>query len=448
MSGDKETVLEGRLHPVTPWRRTWAVACGVAGFLFRDLQELVHSARTWPTSVTASLAAAATLAAGGYGYASWRSTSWRLDADALHVRTGILLRRRHRFELAHLQEVDVTRPFLGRLIGVCSLRLSVSGQHAQLSYLSEEQAGALREALHERMAADGAAPAPPGPEQFPLAAATGAEPVVTVAPRTLALALLLEVHTLLRAAVTLGTGLVPYLLSSEPLTLLSALGAAGAAWRMTGWRWARWHGWTLRALPGGYRVDFGLFDRQQQTLRHDRTHAVLLTQPVLWRRRDWVQVHLATAGRHRPILLAPVATRDQADQLIRHLYGPDGLEATRMRIPAPKRARYAAVLSHTLSCVARHGYFAVWRGLFLRNVVHLCPAAKVQFTGLSQGPWQRRLGLATVHAALAGGPHLSARHRDIGEAVNVVADLRSTRGRRRLLPQQSDASNPLPEATA
>ncbi|MCG7522839.1 hypothetical protein MHW47_00015 [Streptomyces sp. OfavH-34-F] len=38
------TLLEGRLHPITSWRRTWVAATGIAAFLFRDLHEWVTSA--------------------------------------------------------------------------------------------------------------------------------------------------------------------------------------------------------------------------------------------------------------------------------------------------------------------------------------------------------------------------------------------------------------------
>jgi hypothetical protein len=93
------------------------------------------------------------------------------------------------------------------------------------------------------------------------------------------------------------------------------------------------------------------------------------------------------------------------------------------RTPAPHRARWATVWSHVLSCSTGPDYVSVWHGLFLRNVVTVCPISKAQNVITSQGPWQRRLSLATVHVSVAGGPDLAARHRDVGEAEHLAAHL-------------------------
>ncbi|MEU6405392.1 PH domain-containing protein [Streptomyces sp. NPDC046985] len=320
------------------------------------------------------------------------------------MRKGILFHRRRRFELAHLQEADTHRPFLARWLGMCSLRLSVSGQSAHLSYLSDTQAAVLRSALRRHMATEVPASG---------AATTAAESdvMLSVPARMLGMSLLLEVHTWFAAAVSIALGLVPYAVFHQPLTLLSAAGSLGATWRLTASRWPRWHGWTLTAEPGGYRADYGLFDRQHQTLRHQRTHAVELSQPLLGRRRGWVRISLATAGHQSPLLVAPVATWEQAEQLVRSLYGANGAELLRVRTPSPRRARWATLWSHVLSCTANAEYLCIWDGWFLRNRIHLAPVPKAQSVEVTQGPWQRFLRLATVRVALAGGSDFIARHR-------------------------------------
>ncbi|MER5372620.1 PH domain-containing protein [Streptomyces sp. NPDC002553] len=50
----------------------------------------------------------------------------------------------------------------------------------------------------------------------------------------------------------------------------------------------------------------------------------------------------------------------------------------------------------------------------------LCPTSKIQNVVTSEGPWQRRLGLASVHLSSAGGPALVARHRDGDEAMRIA----------------------------
>lgn len=410
--------VEGRLHPITPWRRAWAITATVTMILLRDLPEWTKSAEQLPLWLLVLLIAGVAALAFAYGYGSWRKTSYRLTTDALHYSTGIVFHRRRRFELAHLQAADIRRPLLARLIGVCTLRLSVSGQSSDLAYLSNRQAAVLHRALLVSMAGDTTPGSPPRHED-------ATRPLISVTPHRLALAIVLDVRTMGSAALMLVVGLLPYLLSTEPLALFSLAGVLGPVWRMTARAWIHWHGWRVTAEPGGYRTEFGLFDTQHHTLRHQRTQAVLVEQPILWRRKDWVRISLATAG-HAPQLLAPVATYQEARHLVHDLYGPGAVEAMETPGPAPRRARWATLFSRALSYRATTGYLCVWRGLFLRNVVHLCPAAKVQGVGLLQGPWQRHLGLATVRIDLAGGPSLKARHRDAEEAAAIAAAARAS----------------------
>lgn len=404
-------VAEGHLHPITSWRRAWTVITGVGLFAFRDLDRWIGAAHSWPRWLLILIVATVSLLASAYGYMSWRLTVYRLTDDALHVRTGIVFQRRQRFELAHLQAAEIRRPVIGRWIGVCTLRLSVSGKSTDLSYLGEAEAAALHKKLLEPMADDSPASRP--------------EVMLSIPARVLALSIILDAHTMIRAGMVMAGGLLPYLVFHEPLALLSLPGALGTGWRMTASRWPRWHGWTLVSQPGGYRADYGMFNRQHQTLRHQRTQAVVLVQPILWRRRDWVQIKLATAGYRRPVLVAPVASREQAEGLIADLYGPDAVAVMQSRKPAPRRARWATVWSRNLSFNVSPDYACEWRGLFLRNVVRLSPTTKVQDVETVQGPWQRRLNLATVRLSLAGGPALEASHRDASEAARLVAFLRA-----------------------
>lgn len=301
---------------------------------------------------------------------------------------------------------------------MCTLRLSVSGQSSDLAYLSNRQAAVLHRALLVSMAGDTAPDSSPRREDT-------TRPLISVPPRMLALAIALDARIMASAAAMLVVGLLPYLLSTEPLALFSLAGVLGPVWRMTARSWIHWFGWRVSTEPGGYRTEFGLFDTQHHTLRHQRTQALLLEQPVLWRRKNWVRVSLATAG-HAPQLLAPVATYQEARHLVHDLYGPGAVDAMETAGPAPHRARWATLFSRALSYRATSGYLCVWRGLFLRNVVHLCPAAKIQGVGLLQGPWQRRLRLATVRIELAGGPCLKARHRDAEEAAAIAAAARAS----------------------
>lgn len=51
------------------------------------------------------------------------------------------------------------------------------------------------------------------------------------------------------------------------------------------------------------------------------------------------------------------------------------------------------------------------------------PYARIQSVRVVQGPAQRRLGLATVHADTAGGSGAAAHDRDLAEAWGLAAEL-------------------------
>nr|BEK71342.1 PH domain-containing protein [Kitasatospora purpeofusca] len=416
---EEPVLLQGRLHPFTPWRRTWAAATGAATLLFRDSGAWIDKAVKLPLWSLVLATAVVTLLAAGYGFTSWRRATWCLTSRALDVHAGILFRSHRQFELSHIQEVDVHRPLIGRLIGVCTLRVSVAGSSAHLAYLGAEQAQTLRTEIRRHMAASA------GPQGRHTARPAADAELLSVPGRMLGLAILLDAHTMTRVLRVVALGFIPYLVLGEPLALLSLAGSLGWVWRMTAGRWPALFGWTVTALQGGYRIDHGMFERRHTTLRHERIQAVLITQPVLWRRRDWVSVSVALPGRSGLTTLAPVATRHQAEDLVERLWGTTALEAVQTRAPAPQRARWVTVRSRVLSAAVLPGYAAVRRGLFLRSVVYVWPTAKVQQVAVEQGPWQRRWGLATVDIALAGGPHPVARHRDVGEAARLAEALRA-----------------------
>jgi len=76
--------------------------------------------------------------------------------------------------------------------------------------------------------------------------------------------------------------------------------------------------------------------------------------------------------------------------------------------------------------------FAARSGRITRRI-EVAPHARVQSVRVTQGPWERRLGLASVHADLAPGPVSDvARHIDLAAArplADAEADL-ARRGRR------------------
>ncbi|MFF1712214.1 PH domain-containing protein [Streptomyces sp. NPDC058268] len=402
--------IEGRLHPVTPLRRSWVVLLGLGTYVYQQ-HDLVSVGTTgtkdkidvplWAACITVALAV--TVVVGVFATA-WRYSHYRLDGDALGYRSGLLFKVRRHCELRHVQSVDIVRPFLGRLIGVCTLRVVMSGTTMTLSYLTLNQARALKARI--------------------LAEDTAEETLYRVKTSDLIVSLLLDLGTNISSLVLAATGLVPFFLSGEPLALSTLIAFAPKVWRLTGKRLFVWSGWSVtRTAEGSYRTDYGLFDAQQYTYRDTRIASIELHQPLLWRRFDWVQVKVGVAGASTPGVLAPVCPRSIAEKLVLHLLGPNAVAHLDDPVPAPRAAWKATPFYKALGYRLNEGYFTAWNGLFLRNLTTVCPAARIQTVTVDQGPWQRRLGLATVRADMAGGARVSAAHRTDSEAEDLGARL-------------------------
>jgi putative membrane protein len=83
--------------------------------------------------------------------ASWSRFRWAYDGDVLAVEQGVLARRRRVVAAARVQQVELDRPFLQRLLGLATLRIETAGSDAgpevELRVLGATEAIALRDAL-------------------------------------------------------------------------------------------------------------------------------------------------------------------------------------------------------------------------------------------------------------------------------------------------------------
>lgn len=223
------------------------------------------------------------------------------------------------------------------------------------------------------------------------------------------------------AAAVLGA-LVAVAVTREvgPLFLVGpgALGVGGYVWgRINGAA-------TFRAAtsPDGIRLRHGLAEKRTQTVPPGRVQAVRLTQGPLWRGPDWWRVEMNVAGygpeETNASVLHPVATRQEAAVAL-WLVLPDlgtddplgaidaactGTEADGGFTPAPRRARWLDPLGWR-----RHGVLVTRTALVMRSgrwwrTVVVVPHERTQSLAVTQGPVQRRLGVATFVAHSTPGP--------------------------------------------
>ena len=432
------------------------------------------------------LAALAAIALVGWGYSvlAWRMTTFAIGEETVHLRRGILFRQQRHARLDRLQSVDIRQPLVARFFGLCELTLETAGgtdSGVAIGFLKGSDADELRAELLARAAglkvgrtraaahpAAGTVPAPAGPlpEGAPGTPATGpqdaveqpglpaggpAAPVSLEAPQIPVLTVPLGrlVASVVRSGATItlvvwALGVLVVMIATGEFAVISAslpavLGAGGYLFgRLTGE-----FDFRVAISPDGVRLRHGMLETRSQTIPPGRVQAVRLVQSVLWRGRDWWRVQVNVAGyggesEEKNSVLLPVGTRDEAltvlslvlpdlgvDEPRRILEaGLDGDSRTESAyVNAPRRTRILDPVAWR-----RNGFTVTGRALLLRRgrlvkVLDVVPHERTQSLGLSQGPWQRRLGVASFQVHSTEGPvHPEVPHLDAADAARLMAD--------------------------
>ncbi|MBM3687477.1 MAG: hypothetical protein FJW85_10810 [Actinobacteria bacterium] len=369
----------------------------------------------------------------------WRRTFW-IDADGdLRLDSGLLQRSARRLQLSRLQSVDIVSPFVARLAGLVEVRVEVAGagdSRILLRYLARAEADELRGHILELARREGEAESaqpdgggladPPGP----------AEVLAAVPARRLLAGLLLRSATagLLVATVLL---LVVTAFTQGPAGILLALVTGGLPILSVVTEFLANYGFRIARVPEGLRIQRGLLSTQSRTIPPDRVHALSIISPLLWRRWDWVRVSVTIAGVEgddvRPDVLIPVAPRAQALRLIAEVLPDVDVDALAF-VSAPAPARWRSPLAwRLLACAITPQVIATRSGRLTRRT-SLAPHARVQSVRVTQGPWERSLGLASLHADVAPGPvSLTGRHLAEGQVRPLAQEETDLMRRARLL---------------
>jgi putative membrane protein len=128
--------------------------------------------------------------------------------------------------------------------------------------------------------------------------------------------------------------------------------------------------------------------------------------------------------------LLPVAPRELADKLVARVLGGQLPPAERR---PPRRARWRAPLQLPRLRAGHDDRHLVSVSGVVTATTDVAPLAKVQSLRVTQGPLQRRLGLASLHLDTAGRrlPGAVVAHQDVAAAFDLFEDLtrRSRRAR-------------------
>ncbi|MGW8567337.1 PH domain-containing protein [Isoptericola sp. NPDC055881] len=253
--------------------------------------------------------------------------------------------------------------------------------------------------------------------------------VYEVPPTRLLLSLLRMPGVWFGVLVLVGVGVVVFL-TREVSILFSALPAILGVGGYVFQRFAGEFGFRAALSPDGIRLRHGLLETRAQTIPPGRVQAVSLTQGPFWRGPDWWRVRVNVAGYgggegqegEQQHVLLPVGPREEALTALwlvlpdLEVEDPDATLALldealtgdartdRWFVTSPRRARLLDPWSWR-----RNGYAVTGRALLARGGrfvrrLEVVPHERTQSLGLTQGPWQRRRGLASFALHSTPGP--------------------------------------------
>jgi putative membrane protein len=354
-----------------------------------------------------------------FGFLTWWFTRYLIDGTELRITRGIVQKSSRRIPYERIQSVDIAEPFLARVIGLAELRIEMAGgksSRSTLRFLPLDDARRLRRLLlgraHGRTADE--LDVDTGEPELELIAHVSAGRVV--------LGTVLSLDFLAAAVGTVGV-LVAAIWFDQVIAfiggiipLLTWLGQIVGKRILTQWDF------TLTRSVDGLRIERGLLSRSSQSIPFARVQGVAVEEPYIWRRLGWQRLEVDVAGYGSQgesdssdinSTLLPIADPTLAAAVLDELIpGARPEHADPVRVP--RRSRPFAPIGWRYRWVAADGVAFIARSGWLERTTDVVPHARTQSVELKQGPWQRRLGVATVEIHTpqgpvdADGPHLDA----------------------------------------
>jgi putative membrane protein len=412
-----------------------------------------------------------------WAFVSWLRTTYEIGDQGITLRSGILWRQVKSAAPDRLQQVDVTRKLRHQVFGLSLVTVEFAGDKIHLEALGAAEAQRVRDTLEamrrgqSAVSPDAAAAPPPPPPP--------AADVVRLSPRLLALggvtgAGLVTVPAALYALMSQADEVGALAdLRDRAIDSGAALGAAatgalgvfGVALVLATSALVfvvRFHGYRLSRRSGDLLVSHGLLDQRTTVVPLARVQATNLHQSIVRRRLGLASLGVTTAaavnreGAGTAGQLVPVAHWGDVLRVEQLVFGRDRPEAVAHPPAARRRAimrrwwalallvtplwRVSAIAALT-GYVAAPALAALWgRSWYARLRSGLddwavvaedgvlfwnrrtAPLAKVQSVRTSASLMQRRSGLVTAYADIAGGRSLVIR--DIASASPLITQLR------------------------
>ena len=419
-----------RVHRLTPLLRLWSVILAlIAAFALnvnlaalRDIFAFITGEHRGEALRDTALALAGFIAVCAVVWLVsglwWRRMGYRLGAEELSLRRGLLSVQLRTARYDRTQAVDVVEPVIARLFRLAAVRVETAGGQSsviEIAYLKKSDAEALRDDILARV--HGAPISQTGTPAAELAEEPALVPEIPIARSLIAAALRTSTLFLVGFLILVVVTRLPL---STALPIL--VGAIPNVWNVLDSSWR----YTARTDGEVLNITYGLADRRRQSIRLDRIHAVQITQPFLWRPLGWYEVRVSVAGygasasgkASGSTRILPVGTLAQARQFL-----PADAAPT---YASPARAKWVSPLDYRQQTVALNGDYVIVRNGRLNRRIKAIHTSHIQELTYRRGPISQALGLATVDLDLVQGPvRMAARNLTLADAAALLARLRS-----------------------
>ena len=441
----------------------------------------------WGIAVSAGIAAAVLLVAGGYELAYYRRFEYELTDDTLDISSGVVSRREREIPYGRVQNVDVSRGIVQRALGVAAVDLETAGgssTEGSIRFVTPTEATRLQREIQRRKSAvasgRGSADAPAG--------TSGAGPVeeelFAISPRELAMVGALSFDgRLIGLLAFLGSGSFPVLSSYLPRTSAVALTAAAivavGALFLVSWvlgaavSFSNYYGFQLSRAGDELRYERGLLRRYSGSIPTEKVQTLTVTDNPAKRLLGYATLSIETAGYapgqggdYGSQAAVPIARTDRVYELAREVepFGTPSFDRPPERIRWRYVVRYAIMVGLLLGVayavdwyvvidlpwyaplallpavpVAAHlkwkhrGYWLGEDHLLTRNgfwsrSVRAVPYYRIQNVIDRRTVFQRRWNVATIIADTAGtnslvGSDAAAVDFDVAEAIELRDEL-------------------------
>lgn len=369
---------------------------------------------------------------------SWRFHSFRITAEAVETRKGILFRQSRRAPLERIQSVNLQRPLLARMLGLTRIDVKTGGQggNAVLSYLANADAKKVRDEILRSAAPEAAVPS----TDYATAIETPQlqrrlEEIADEDIEPWAQDSIVRVPT--------GRLLASTLLSNEAIIFITLSAAVPIAAMFWGWgilaalipgvialfgvsfsRFNKGFRFTISETANGVRTGSGLTATSTETIPRHRIHAIDVLQPLGWRLFGWWRVRVTTAGTASNSgssnqsmfqnILLPVGGVDEVMRVLTLLLPEvvDEEEKTALAeallhsnegyTKAPKRAWFVLLFGRARAGIQlrkfaqHHAQVRIRRGFFTRHLI-IMPLSRAQSVLFARPFVHYMLGLASLH---------------------------------------------------